>query len=214
MAKYMYQGKQISKTEALKKPFMAVGLSDLEPQTAVAFDSRDQLEKYISNRKELDTVRKAFEQIEAVQKMKGTDVSKARERQVATVKRIDEDLRSLAAEHNLPVNSRELFELATSNADPIAGSIFHSCQLFEHPNCTGRVLNVNGFTGFPVLAWHNFNNIASSIRVGAWSMSILFDLEWYNPTGRFVFFFSWLWNPAEYNLDAYIDNRASSVWTT
>ncbi|MFN0166294.1 MAG: hypothetical protein ACKV22_07665 [Bryobacteraceae bacterium] len=219
MVNYSFEGKRITKDEALAKPVMAVGLLEHDTSAAIAFDNREQLLSYLSGRKDAETISKAFAQVDAVYKLKDRDNSKFQARQVGTVKRIAAELEVLAQDEGLHVNSQKLFERATSKADPIAGPIFDPCQLFEHPNCTGRRLDVPAWTGFPDLRWHNFDNITSSIRVGAWSVALLFDRYYYDilprpEWGRVVSFWAPLWWSIDYNIDDYMNDKASSVFTT
>lgn len=206
---YLSQKGTISAKEAAEKPILVYGASAY-PNYVTTFETFDEFRKWAETLKEKDRIADALAKTERAQQEYLKNPSAAMESQQATVKDIRSKIEALSAKTCLEANSRELFLKATVDADPLAGSIFRSAQVFEHPNQTGRRLDIPSWQWWPNLAWFAFDDIISSVRAHAWSILVL--CEHPNFGGRWQWFFGGLWWPGEYNLNEEMNDRASSAF--
>jgi hypothetical protein len=179
------------------------------PDYVTTFESLDEFRKWSETLPEKDRIAQALQKTELAKATYEKDPFAAMAAQQATIKAIRVQMEGLAEKTGLDPNSHELFLKATVDADPIAGPIFRSAQLFEHPNCTGRRLDIRSWQWYPNLAWLGFDDMISSVRVHAWSILVL--CEHSNFQGQWTWFFGGLWWSNEFNLDHGINDTASSA---
>lgn len=208
---YLSQKGVISTKEAAEKPVLVYGATAY-PDYVTTFETFDEFRKWSATLKEKDRIAEALAKTELARQEYQKNPVAAMELQQTTVKNIRSKMEALSAKMSLDPNSQELFLKATVDADPLAGSIFRSAQLFEHPNRTGRRLDIPSWQWWPNLAWFGFNDITSSVRVHAWSMLVLCEHPNFDLNGRWQAFFGGLWWDGEYNLDEWMNDRASSAW--
>lgn len=205
---YFGQKGIISAKEAAEKPILVYGATAY-PDYVTTFETFDEFRKWSETLKEKDRIAEVLAKTELARQEYLKNPVAVMESQQATIKDTRLKLEALSGKTSLDPNSRELFLKATIDADLFTGPIFRSAQLFEHPNCTGRRLDIRSWQWFPNLGWFGFGDIISSIRVHPWSFLILCVDT--NFGGRWFWFFGGLWWNNEYNLEPPINDTASSV---
>lgn len=180
------------------------------PNYVTAFDDFDEFRKWAETLPQKDLITQALEKMELAKINYAKDPFGAMITQQATAKRIQAQMNALSQKTGLDPNSNELFLLATVDADPIAGPIFRSAQLFEHSDQTGRRLDIPSWTWYPNLGMYGFDDIVSSVRVHAWSLLVLCENT--NFGGQWRLFVGGLWWDGNYNVDPAMNDRASSAF--
>jgi hypothetical protein len=188
--KYVVNGKQTKKEEAVKYPIMAAGegLSD-EDGAIYAFESQQAFVKWSGKTKQAETIARALEGIEVLKKDKQKDNNVAKERQEKLARRVLEDLDELSRRTGLPISSTELLMKASEDSPLLEGRIFdHSSFIWERSGGMGAAWPVFGIP-YPDLNWFQWGNRAVSINVNGFA--VLTDNAWFGGQSVFLFGIGW-----------------------
>ena len=157
------------------------GLSKEEEAFAFATESefKDWVEKQPSG-KQLEGL---FEKLVQARAEAAGDLTLVKKRQLAKVKRIEEDLRDLAKETGLEYGSKELFLRATRDSKILEGPVFDPASLFTGANFSGN--SIGAAVPLPDLSWWpGMNNSVTSVRV--LGVCILYNGTWFNGASRWL----------------------------
>jgi hypothetical protein len=187
--KYMVNGKQTKKEDAVKYPIMAAGEGLSDEGAIYAFDSQQAFVKWSEKTKHAERVAGALKAIEVVGQYKQKDNTVAKGRQKKLAKRVLEDLSELSKRTGLPISSTELLMKASEDSHILEGRIFdHSSVLWELSGGMGAAWPSFGIP-YPDLNWFRWGNRAVSISVNG--LAILTDNPWYGGQWVVLFGFGW-----------------------
>ena len=188
--KYVVNGKQTKKEDAVKYPIMAAGEGLSDEGAIYAFDSQRAFVKWSEKTKQAETIARAVEGIEVIKKDKQKDHNVAKERQEKLAKRVLADLEELSKRTGLPISSTELLMKASDDSPLLEGRIFdHSSMMWDRSGGQGAPWPVFGIP-YPDLNWFQWGNRAASIHVNGYA--VLTDNPWYGGQSVFLFGFVWV----------------------
>lgn len=164
--------------KASAKLSITVAIPESRGVTAVhGFESEGELQTWVSQNKLVAAFSHIQKKATELQKLMDLDQSFAMKRHQVLQRRIGEDLQALSQQLQLKMDDIALLQKAAEGND-INPAPLKSVVLNEHPNFLGA--SVFEPTGLPIpdLAWLNFANRASSLRLTS-GIVVAYDRSWW-----------------------------------
>ncbi len=156
---------------------------DAERNQGEAFTSEAKLLEWVTGKPEEGSVRGLVDRLERVRALpeEKVDIDTVIARRRRSVERIFADMKDLAQETGLAIDSAELFELATRPGNPLEEPLFDPVSFFTGLSPTGFLPFVNWLPlggGVWRLAWFGWDNLPRSWRYSGWVWA--FNGEFWN----------------------------------
>ena len=187
---FLFGGRCISAEDASAFPVLASGPDLTPPNTTIAFSSMESFARWGRTTKYAESIQETLLQISKVQERERdkASVERIQARQKLIVERYAQDLLELAKHMELEVGSMELFEAASSKADPLQLPIFDPVGLSDTTDPWKWTIPFRdwlplGGGWWPDLGWFGWNDRAVSGRVSG--LAAFCEHTWFR--GR------WLW---------------------
>jgi hypothetical protein len=209
---FFYRGEEISGDSRSKFKVLLPYAHDVDLKQGEAFSEEQELLEWVTGRQEEAVVRGLWDRLQRVRALAEDeiDVDRLISRRRRSLERIVGDMRELAEETGLPIDSSELFSLATRPAHPLEMPVFDPVSFFTGTGSSGFLPFTNWLplgAGFWRLAWFGWSNLPRSWRYSGWVWA--FDGEFWNGASVLSGWFPFGYGP----LSSWgMDRRVSSAF--
>ena len=187
--RYVVNGKESTKAEFVRQPFIVAGVDLPEAGTAYGFSQEESFYKWAAGTQHAATLARSIGTIKLGQQLEGTDIATRAVKKIeATVKRLQGELEELSRETGLALGTPEFLLQAHISRSVLEPPVLGSAILFD--KVQGSLANPD-FSGafFPVLltipTFFGFNDKASGALV--LGLLTLHDKTFYRGAAAFMF---------------------------